>query len=367
MHRQHSRFLHMDTKEKNEEKKCNTIYLNRLRIVGAFFVIIIHFIGSLFDNYETSFLDWSIFSIINIVVRTAVPIYVMISGALFLKEDKKISFKKLLLHNVLRLVIIYFLWTFVYNIKDYSWDGIKAAFLSFDSHYYHMWYLPMLICLYLLVPALRCLCKKENKKIVEYILILFVIFNCVLGFFQQINISPAVNYIFDCFSFFTEYIPINYVGIFIAGWYFSTFSQSKSCKIVIYVLGAVACLVSPLTWFNGNYTLIGKFQFISDNIGILNFSITIAIFQFAKCSRIFNFKSKFFDFISNCTMGCYLIHFVFLNFFYSIGFGELILSTTTLIPRLLTFFLLGIAVFICSIAFSTVINLVPKKIRRWFF
>ena len=83
------------------------IYLNRLRIIGAIFVIAIHMIGILFAEYDATFFGYSLFSIVNMIVRTAVPIYVMISGALFLREDKKIVFKKLLFHNILRLFVIY--------------------------------------------------------------------------------------------------------------------------------------------------------------------------------------------------------------------------------------------------------------------
>ena len=66
------------------EKRC--IYFDILRIVACFAVIIIH-VCSWYLYSDINSPNWQVFNFYNSIVKWSVPIFVMISGALFLKAN----------------------------------------------------------------------------------------------------------------------------------------------------------------------------------------------------------------------------------------------------------------------------------------
>ena len=71
---------------KKTNKENRKSYLDFLKILACLAVIIMH----LCLNLDTSFLNWSINKSFNILGNFAVPIFVMVSGALLLNPQKTI-------------------------------------------------------------------------------------------------------------------------------------------------------------------------------------------------------------------------------------------------------------------------------------
>lgn len=70
------------------------LYLDILRIMAIIAVVMLHVSAQRFYVSFPSY-EWEIRMFFNSMVRWGVPIFVMISGALFLDPQKKISLAKL--------------------------------------------------------------------------------------------------------------------------------------------------------------------------------------------------------------------------------------------------------------------------------
>ena len=70
-------------------KKKNILYLDVLRIIATFAVIAIHVVTLYWNDYDVSTYEWGAFNVFDSISRWAVPIFCMISGYLFLNNEKK--------------------------------------------------------------------------------------------------------------------------------------------------------------------------------------------------------------------------------------------------------------------------------------
>lgn len=66
-------------------------YLNYLKVLATLGVIIIHLIGEFWVNTNTRSFGWNVANFFESLTRGSVPIFVMISGALFLSRDLSIE------------------------------------------------------------------------------------------------------------------------------------------------------------------------------------------------------------------------------------------------------------------------------------
>ena len=80
---------------------ARNISLDLLRIVATAAVVLLHTAKRVWYNVPVSSTDWYISNIYLSAVRWAVPVFVMISGTLFLLRD--VSIKKLYRNNILRM------------------------------------------------------------------------------------------------------------------------------------------------------------------------------------------------------------------------------------------------------------------------
>lgn len=60
------------------------VYYDFLRIISMFAVIVLHTAGERWSKVEVHSLAWNSFNFYDSIVRWAVPVFTMISGALFL-------------------------------------------------------------------------------------------------------------------------------------------------------------------------------------------------------------------------------------------------------------------------------------------
>ena len=90
-------------------------YLDFLRLVATLGVIFLHVSAKEYHMYFLTY-DWYLSVIGDSMVRWSVPLFVMISGALFLNPDKNITYKDILKKYIPRLLIAYVGWSLIYTI-----------------------------------------------------------------------------------------------------------------------------------------------------------------------------------------------------------------------------------------------------------
>ena len=302
------------------EKKINhEMYFDYLRIIAIFCVIGIHVVSSVWSSLDVKSISWQILNIFDSIFRFCVPIFVMISGALFLNKDKDIPIKKLYSKNILRLFISLISWGLFYasfrNLILYGKNEqniFKYIINDFFKSYDHLWFLVMLIGLYMAIPILRKIC--EDKKTEEYFLLLSFIFTFIYPFILNIK---NISFYFQN-SIISFYVPIvsGYSGYFILGHYLNTYELSKNKEKTIYILGSVAIIftivaTSILSMYNG-FPLTTFYDYLSINTALVAIAIFILFKNHISKIKLSNKTNSIIKKISKLTFGIYLIHQTFI-------------------------------------------------------
>lgn len=322
--------------------------------------MVLHLVAQYWKDTIVISAEWQIYNFFYSSTKWAVPIFVMISGALFLKRS--ISIRIIFKKYIFRIITAYIFWSALYSSLGLYINGtfsFKEAILHFFNGHYHLWFLYMIIGLYLVIP----LCKSiiADFKLIKYFLILSFLFAFLIPFFIEVG-----RYAFESVSYLLENsinllflkMPLGFVGYFILGYYLNYIEISKKKEIVIYLFGVlggiVAVVGTSIVAKNTNKPLEILIQNFSPNILMLS----VALFVFAKQHlnrlsvdrKIKAIIAK----LSKYSFGVYLSHALVLNiilrvFDYQVLFNNLILSTL----------FISIIVFIVSYIISFVFSHIP--------
>ncbi len=305
-----------------------------LRIFAVLGVIMIHVAARqvvVKDLQSAEFLWGNLF---HGITRFAVPVFIMLSGALLLDENKNVPTKKALKYAGVMLALL-ISWSFVYASFFYilvplnkgNEINIEKFINGFVYGHYHLWYLYMIIGLYLLIPILRTFVKKKNKKQVSYLLLISTVICFTVKFANFFLMEYFVEK--DWLTSLVDKFHFSFIGVyltyFIAGWYVVNIDIKKSRRIIIYVLGGIGAFLTVfLNWF---YAQQGKnmqatFHY-EDIVTVLAFGIAFFMFfYYALKDKKFEKSKGVLVGISNLTFGVYLVHVIVLYFvrFYTVNF-----------------------------------------------
>ena len=207
-----------------------------LRIIAAFAVVILHVTSQRLDTSFPSS-EWEIRNVYDSFVRWCVPVFFMISGALFLNHGRKLSVGRLYKKNILHLIFIFFVWSFIYAIYlaivkcDYSIGHILLRIIEGPVHF---WFLKILIGLYVTIPILRMI--TQNKQSEEYFLIVALITAFVLPMiftFIGLYNESYKSFVLYHYNAYGIRIASGYVGYFVLGHYLYTYRLSGSTYLLV--------------------------------------------------------------------------------------------------------------------------------------
>lgn len=312
----------------NTNNKSNRIYyLDILRVIACLSVIMIHSSGT-YVLKEFGSLNFGVGNVLDGLSRIAVPLFIMISGALMLDKNYNFSTKKLLKH-ISKMIVFFVFWSGIYCIifqivdkiiiQHQPFDIIKIIASLVEGHY-HLWFIYLIIGLYLIVPLLRLWVKDENKKQVEYFIILSIIFTYIIP--QIISIGSNYSNIFEDIKYILEKnLCLKYVGgytaYFILGWYINNYNIKN--KKIIYILGVVSLIITIFGTYILSVTTGKAIQIYGDlTINILFQSLMVFLFIKTKFINIESKKNKFITLVSKNSLGIYAIHAGIVAVMYSI-------------------------------------------------
>jgi len=335
-----------------------------LRIIAIFAVIWLHTSS---QRFYTSFpsTEWEIRNVYDSMVRWGVPVFVMISGALFLDSNKKLSIKKLYTKNILRIICAFLFWSSIYILYDFlttnrhiTLGGIIGGVVKGP---FHLWFLKMLLGLYIIAPILKIIAN--TRKIEKYFLLLALITTFILSWlfkllgFLNINLSHILNGFYEKMDI---NIALGYTGYFMLGHYLKNKTFNSSARKAIYIIGLISWIcVIVLTHFKSFHSNRADI-FFYDNLSLFTLAEAIAVFTFIN-HRFKNYKSKYSPEIikvSNLTFGVYLIHILIINIFHdSFGIDSCIGWVSWGIP------VLSIITFTFSLILTWFLNKIPYASR----
>ena len=134
-------------------------YIDILKIVATFAIVLWH-VSAVYVRMDAALLSpfGALPYVINLCVRFALPMFMMISGALLLRESYAFNFKQKFSY----IIKLYAVWSLVYVLADQAMRAASGGALlspaemlaSWIRGPYHFWYLQMLLGVYLLMPLL---------------------------------------------------------------------------------------------------------------------------------------------------------------------------------------------------------------------
>lgn len=336
--------------------KNRIFYLDILRVIACLSVIMIHSSAEYVTNDIGSFNFW-IGNLFDSLTRIGVPIFVMISGALMLDKNYQYETKKIIKH-ITRMIVFFVCWSAVYClifeiigpvVVFHEAVSVINIIISFICGYYHLWFAYLIIGLYLIVPLLRLWVKDDNKKYVEYFIILSIIFTYLIP--QMISICSNYSGLFEYLDSIIEKLCLKYVGgytaYFILGWYMHNYDIKK--KRIVYILGVLGLIVSIFgTYILSVSTGTALQMYENLSINVLFQSIAIYAFVKSKFADIQNKDNKFLNSVSKYSLGIYAIHAMIVAIMNKIGFDIAIIGIMTIF---IVSFLIS---YLCSIIISKI-------------
>ena len=336
------------------------IAFDGLRILAAFAVVVLHAVAPFFlDSYPSS--DWNVANVYESLVRWSVPVFFMISGALFLNKRKELNIGRLYKKNIFRVFLIYLFWSIVYTLPLLN-DGLSLSYILFRilNGPFHFWFLKILIGLYIAVPLFRAI--TSNRKTEEYFLLfamlMGIVLPSVLSVLKLFDTRLMVALRDFCKGFDMTFVS-TYSFYFVLGHYLFEYPISAAKKRALYIIG----IVSPILLFGANCygsSLLGNpYQgFLSNSFVCTMFLAATIYLFFVNCNFGATRAEKVLAKISKCTFGVYIIHVLVMNLLWKLDITPSTCSPFWFVP------LYALIVFVISLFITFVLHRIPY-VNRW--
>lgn len=330
----------------NKEENKRVIYLDIVRILACFLVVLVHVSAQhIFDN-EASSSEFIIHGSYNCLAFSGVSLYIMISGALMLNSKKTVTVKSAI-QKALHMYFLYFAWKFIYDVfniisknERINTSVVKTIFLDVISGrgYYHLWFLPTIAIIYLFLPVIKKGLEKD-KKVCQLYLVLFFVINIFIETILVFNFK--YNYILEEFFRYNDfYLFTGYIGYFILGHYLNEFCNNikKPVRVAIYVISL--CLI-PVSGLINSYISLSDSELkipMNTPFSLISFILTVSIFLFVKNLKLDEKlankekQRRIISLLSLMTLGIYLIHPMIIMLMENIGLNSLLFIPALSIP-----------------------------------
>ncbi len=340
-------------------EKKHIAYLEVLRLVACILVVGVHVSAFNLEQVPVESLNFKVMNGLDCLSILGVPLFVMISGALFLAPSYEVTVKKFYTRKIPRIVFLYFFWLLFYNVVNFLENGTVWNFTNVKKQIvlesllgkgmYHMWYLPMLAVLYLLTPFLKSFAADRKKCL------LF----CALGFAYSILLPTALKFEFpyrtiveslynqfDC-SFFGGYVTYYVLGHALHEYVPKLSAQKKAAL----GLGGVIAMGIEIAVCNAWSVKTGIMSTILNTpFSVTAFIGAAAIFLLLRDGVSGRKQEELSGKLAGLTLGIYLIHPLFLRIYGWLGGTTLFAPAAIAVPLIVVLITLisGAAVYALS-------------------
>jgi surface polysaccharide O-acyltransferase-like enzyme len=277
---------------------------------------------------------WWTSNIYNSLARPAVPLFVMLSGALLLQPAKLgeplcVFFKKRANRIALPFLfwgVAYFAWRFFVKGESLTANSIFEGVLN--GPYFHFWFFYLLVGLYLITPVLRVVVAYIDRKTFSFLILLWFLGTAItplLSIFSTLRINSNV------------FILTGWIGYFFLGAYLLKARLRLDAMFALLGLG--------LTWtIIGTYIIVGTLgekysQFFYNAYSFSMIGASVALFLLLasvppnSLAERFPQGNRLMHLISQNTIPIYLFHVMVLEALQK-GFFGFQISLATMSPAL---------------------------------
>lgn len=320
-------------------------YLDTMRVVATFGVIALHVFCTDYHSTIGSY-NWFVAVIVDTLVRWSVPLFVMISGALFLQPSKEVSYRTLLKKQIPRLFIAYVFWGIVYGLIMTARSKMSSCDFKLEAviPHFHLWYIPMLMGVYMLIPILRKIASEE--KMTRTVLGIWMVY--LIGCFFDFDNIRQMGILFQSNSI------VAYAGYFLFGYYVSSHEITKKQAGWIYLVGISGAIIAVCGNIIPAYAKKIGVETYLNNLGPHVVAMSLALFTFIKqiMPKIERKIIGFVEYVRKDLFGIYLTHalwFMVIN----------ISPIRNLCNHLITLPLITIAIFFLSLYTTKLLRAIP--------
>ena len=216
-----------------------------LRVLGGLAIVLLHTmnISELLWHDDLTLAQERLSMAVVYSLMWAVPVFIMVSGALLLDPLREMSIRKIYGNYVFRVVIALAVFIFIFRLFDMVMNKEKFTviiivesiykFIS-NSSWSHLWYLYILIGLYLLLPAYRMIAAAADEKMYDYLFVTGMFF---------LSLIPEIESTVSKIAFGIQ-IPAVYTLYFFAGYGISSgkLKIPKEWGMLLFILGNLLSL-----------------------------------------------------------------------------------------------------------------------------
>lgn len=348
--------LNKPLKKQNTPKPRKT-YIEVMRIIAAFLVIVNHTNSNVFLKYsEPESLTWFFSIFYFFLSKIAVPVFLLIMGGLLLqKEDSpKKSFQRAL--RIFVVLVVFSIGYYIYfhrNALDTMTfkDFFESVFTKRVTNAF--WYLYTYLGLMIMLPLLQSIAKALPKQKIKYLIMLSV---GVLGTIPLITLFTE----YKLNSYLTNPFFVTSVGLVFLGFYIEKYMIINKTTFyyslfLFFAILAFEVLYTYYLWQENSSAYLKLDN--RDSITITGCAICFYII-FKYLSTVVNTKevlSKVVCYIGSLTFGIYLFSDLVLDItkpFYL----EYIEESTAILPLTIVW---EIAIFVACAIVTAVLRLIP--------
>jgi surface polysaccharide O-acyltransferase-like enzyme len=303
-----------------EKTHKNILYADYMRVLATLAVILLHCAGDLLYHFDLKNMDlvrWWTGNIYDSSVRWCVPMFVLLSGALLMRPNRVESIPDFLKKRMMRVFIPFAFWGIIYTIytnRGYIRDQ-KAPYwpdifhkIFFEDVYYHLWFVPMILGLYFLIPVFRVFVRHATRYEQEYFLVFWFYISTMQVYFPDFLIVKYIGW-------------LSYIGYVILGDYLVNYPITEKLTRQLYALGWISLAVTiGGTWqasAHFGYFADKFYQYLSPNVIFMAVALFIGLKNYDWERFVLRFPRihAFVKWFSGISFGVYLVHVLYLDIF----------------------------------------------------
>lgn len=327
------------------ETKQKTAYFEWLRLMASAAVVLMHTAAKRWLSVSHTLPEWQALTWWDSLVRWPVPIFIMVTGALFL--PRKTELKTMLRSYIPRMAVCYLVWSAVYA----CYSGALTA-KALATGYYHLWYLPFLWGVYLALPFLQKIA--EDDALTDRLLAVSLVVGVLIPWLVKLGtfLLPEQSQLLQALAGMVNYsFFFDHTALLLLGHKLHRTELTAAVRRILYALGILGVSVTggATIWATERATFQNSlfFDFAAPN----NLLAAAALFVFAK----YNLTAlpAWVARAAACSFGIYLSHALVIDLLADGGYHVLTWDPVWSVP------MLSAAVFAISLALTAVLKRVP--------
>lgn len=286
-------------------------YINELRILAIYAVVTAHVAIWLTMDAEPFTANWWLGGWLFYLGHFAIPVFVMISGALLLDDARQESPAQFYKRRMYRVGIPLVVWTVVYLVVRHVADHESLSARSVveliltGNPYYHLWFLYMIFGLYLITPPLRTFVRHAAQS--QRLFVIAAILILANAYFQT-DVLLWDNER----SIFTMFIP--HIAFYLCGYEIRLIDPKK--VPLKYLVLAVVVSALYLAAFSGVFveqqggvSTRYLFDFFSPPVVFISIGIFWAAYlRDAGAKPLEGIRKTALEWVASTTLGIYVLH-----------------------------------------------------------